>query len=82
MGNVLPPVSGTIIVVIDATEEETLQIKRSGPRYPRPHLQRLESESEKKLAEGTLPPDYEHDFEDFEDAVTAVNTPIPTTSQG
>lgn len=81
MGNVLSPVSGTIIVV-DATGEDTGPVRRSGPRFPRPGLQRLETtrpdSSSTRLAEGTLPPPAVPTGEiDFEEAVTEVNTPAP-----
>lgn len=84
MGNVLSPVSGTIIVV-DATGEDTNPGRRSGPRFPRPRLQRLEttrptrSDTNPRLAEGTLPPPSSMPTGeiDFEEAITEVNTPAP-----
>jgi hypothetical protein len=64
-------------VVVDATEEDTELLRRSGPRYPRPHLQRLDTNT--RLAEGTLPPEPPPppgDL-DFDEAITEVNTPVP-----
>jgi hypothetical protein len=92
VGNVLSPVSGTIIVVEDAhsdasasDEAKTELRRRSGPRFPRPHLQRLDTSSERfdgntRLAEGTLPPPLLEEI-NFEEAITEVNTPAPRAFQ-
>jgi hypothetical protein len=47
VGNHLTPVSGTIVVdpKPDATSTGGIE-RRSGPRFPRPHLQRLETQPE------------------------------------
>ncbi len=42
VGNNLPPVTGTIEVTALIPVSGTIQSKRTGPRFPRPHLQPLE----------------------------------------
>jgi hypothetical protein len=95
VGNVLSPVSGTIVVIdavvdADATSEEDGQTlgrsrptRNSGPRFPRPHLQRLETErprSRPRLATGSTPPPLREEI-DFDEAITEVNTPRPATAR-
>jgi len=42
VGNNLPPVAGTIEITALIPVSGTIQPKRTGPRFPRPHLQPLE----------------------------------------